>query len=123
MAETNKNVRYTLVLWCVQYVFTSTQGHSFLCPSPAALTLCFVLILSNWHGNRPCNKTVVRSGQGKAKAPADNERKTTSSIPSPPSAGDEGPDLIAFTEKKHGSRHKRCFKYLDSHPHTQQVAE
>lgn len=72
MAETNRNVLYTLVLWCVcVHIHTKPLPY----PSPAELTLCFVLILSNWHGDRPRNKTVVRSGQGKVKAPADEKMR------------------------------------------------
>lgn len=95
MAETNRNVLSTLV-------FTSTQGHSLRhVPSPAELTLCFVLILSNWHGDRACNKTVVHAGQGKAEALADNERKNILLYPFSSSClGIQGPELIAYTEQK-----------------------
>lgn len=60
------------------------SGRSLPCPSAAELTLRSVLIASNWHRDRPRNKTVVHRGQGKAKALADNERKTTASLPPPP---------------------------------------
>lgn len=34
-----------------------------------------------------------------------------------------GSDLIAYAEQKQGSRHKRCFKYLNFGTHTHWVAE
>lgn len=77
----------------------------------------FVLILSNWHRARPCNKTVVCSGQGKAKALTDNEEKTTSFIPSPPLPGNRVLcDRLQST--KQGSSQKRCFKYSHLTEHT-----
>ena len=118
MSETNRNVLSTLV-------FASTQGHS-LCrvPSQAELTLCFVLILSDWHGDRPCNKTVVRAGQGKAEALADNERKNILLYPVSSSClGIEGPDLIAYTEQKTKVQNIKAAFSIEIFEHTRKCTQ